>query len=85
MVPMGMVIPPSLYEGNHGNDHLSSFPGIDPLPLGSVPHAYCWWDPILRLETFHTLLGLNQTFKPTHFPKRFQRKINKFKMKAKRV
>ena len=39
----------------------------------------------LVLKLSITFLGLNQTFELTHFSKRFQRKINKFKMKSERV
>ena len=50
---------PSLYEGDHRNDHLSDFPIIYPFPLGSVPNAHSWWDPVLSPKLFHNLLGIN--------------------------
>ena len=70
MVPMGMVIPPSM-KAIIGMATSPVFLASTHSPLGSVPHAYYWWDPVLSLKLFHTLLGLNSTFELSHFPKKF--------------
>ena len=50
---------PSLYEGNHRDDHLSYFPLIIPFPLGSISNAHVGGNVVLSPEILHPLLRVN--------------------------
>ena len=50
---------PSLYEGNHRDDHLSCLPLIKSFPLGSIPNAHVGGNVVLSPKVLHPLLGVN--------------------------
>ena len=58
---------PTIYKGNNWDYHLSLLPVFVPLPLFTVPNAYCWRDPILSPKVLYSLLEVYQTFESTHF------------------